>query len=400
MKLTEASKYLYDAPIDIERPSLEFKKGKYITLKLRANPSDEGSATYEMQMRFFDTGSCEEWLLFLNNLEKVFIGQNITAGPQKFAMARRLLKGGTLAAFNRHANGQTETNANYTVVIRQTTEYVFPNNALYLQMQYMRRQMRKPLSMKIREYEARVQELVAYLPQFPPFAANQTLSQQELVEYIHAGIPNSWKKEMVKQGFNPFLHDANVFVEFCERQELTEEKPEPKANAKKPDEDSSKGKNKQSGSKRKGGGNPGAKSGKFCELHQTDTHNTADCYAVKQMIKKRREGDSTKNKENAKKFKSFNSEELNAMVSLWDKVQKHRSNKREEESVHMTNDEPKNVQANSMEDVEDLSTLYREALMETDTDVAEMSDDELLNFSLDDPIPKKKNKANKSKTTE
>ena len=88
------------------------------------------------------------------------------------------------------------------------------------------------------------------------------------------------------------------------------------------------------------------------------------------------------------------------MVSLWDKVQKHRSNKREEESVHMTNDEPKNVQANSMEDVEDLSTLYREALMETDTDVAEMSDDELLNFSLDDPIPKKKNKANKSKTTE
>ena len=28
--------------------------------------------------------------------------------------------------------------------------------------------------------------------------------------------------------------------------------------------------------------------------------------------------------------------------------------------------------------------------MEMDTDVAEMSDDELLNFSLDDPIPKRK----------
>ena len=40
---------------------------------------------------------------FLDNLEKVIVGQDLSTGPTQFSMARRLLSGDTLAQFNNKA---------------------------------------------------------------------------------------------------------------------------------------------------------------------------------------------------------------------------------------------------------------------------------------------------------
>ena len=71
------------------------KKIKYLT-----NPGDADSTTYEITMAYFRAGTPEEWLLFKKKLTWCMTGQNATGGATKYALARRLLVGRTLADFN------------------------------------------------------------------------------------------------------------------------------------------------------------------------------------------------------------------------------------------------------------------------------------------------------------
>ena len=44
-------------------------------------------------------GTPEEWLQFLDNLEKAINGQHITSGPEQYELTERLLMGDALATF-------------------------------------------------------------------------------------------------------------------------------------------------------------------------------------------------------------------------------------------------------------------------------------------------------------
>jgi hypothetical protein len=53
---------------------------------------------------------------------KVIVGQNITTGPGRFAMAQRILDGDALAAFNETAEKQTsETTATCVICMDAVT---------------------------------------------------------------------------------------------------------------------------------------------------------------------------------------------------------------------------------------------------------------------------------------
>ncbi len=160
--------------IPLEQPTVkELKKQEYLTMKLRSDPTDANSQTYDLTIQFFRTGTPEEWLLFQRDLNRVLIGQNITTGPQKFAMIRRLITGDTLAVFNNAAQEHgNETNATFLQCLQDVTTHIFPQRALAFQKRYMRRYFRKPKDMTTREFAARLSELNQYLKQFPPFEDN------------------------------------------------------------------------------------------------------------------------------------------------------------------------------------------------------------------------------------
>ena len=75
------------------------KREDKITLKLRAQPDDKDSQTYELRTYLFRDGSPEEWLEHMKVIKKCIVGQNITTGPPQFATIRRLLGGKTLNDF-------------------------------------------------------------------------------------------------------------------------------------------------------------------------------------------------------------------------------------------------------------------------------------------------------------
>ena len=203
----------------------EYSKGSYMSMKLRANPTDEHSPTHEIQVPYFKAGSCEQFLEFFDKVQAVFVGQNLTTGPQKVAFMRTVLKGDALSHFNQYfLTAGNENGDTFEASIRSLITHIFPLRALRIQKRYMRCYMRKPRDMKMRTYRNRVIELNNYLAKFPSnFNDAQKIEEEELVDILEFGTPNKWQFEMVRMGFDSATSTSQELVEFCERLEFTEE---------------------------------------------------------------------------------------------------------------------------------------------------------------------------------
>ena len=85
--------------------------------------------------------------------DRVYVGQNLTTGPQQYACIRRLLDGNSLAVFELNAAELgNPTVLNAEAIIKDLRDQLFPQRALQQQKRYMRRSLRKPRNMSIREY--------------------------------------------------------------------------------------------------------------------------------------------------------------------------------------------------------------------------------------------------------
>jgi hypothetical protein len=192
--------------------------------KLRTNPNDNHSQTYDMKVLTYHTGTVEEFLLWKKDLNKVLVGQNVLSATDMFAMTRRLLDGDALAAFNTKAvTLSQETEANYTLCMQALSIHVFPKNALTIQRQWFHRYLHKRMENSMREFVARINEINAMMEEFPPsFTKDQMISDSEMKDLLEFAIPISWRVKMAEHAFRPIEHSVPDIVEFCERLEFTE----------------------------------------------------------------------------------------------------------------------------------------------------------------------------------
>ena len=136
----------------------------------------------------------------------------------------------------------------------------------------MRREMRKPATMKVRSY---YQNLIRMndeeLPMLPPFQFANKLSQEELLDIVLFGTPKSWQLEMERQSFDPLEKGLHDTVDFMEGIEATEPQPEvAKAKSKTSGNDHNNKKKKKTSSE--------GKPPHYCEHHGANwTHDTKDC---------------------------------------------------------------------------------------------------------------------------
>jgi len=330
---TNAKTGFLPPPIPLERPEpKELEKGEYLTLKLRSVPDNDNSPEYELTVPYFRSGTTEEWFKFVSALRKVIDGQNLTQGPARYAMARRLLVGDALAQFNNVAGDLgNETVAHFDDCIRSCTTYVLPKHALQTQKRFMRRILRKPKDMKVREYFARYHEMNDYLPQFAPFGVNQKLSEDELKEHAEFSIPVAWHKQMILHGFNPVDHTLIDFIEFCERLEFAEDISESthkqagqRANGGQTDRTYRKG-SQENANKRQRRYYDTPRDGKYyCDYHKKqNSHTTDQCKVIKAQAERMAAAHANLNINNNRKGrfqnktwerKKSDQDELNAMV--------------------------------------------------------------------------------------
>lgn len=219
-------------------------KRNYVTLKLRTNPSVASSPTYDRIVKYFETGTPEEWLVFTRDLKEVATGQNVRNAAGIFALTRMLLRGDALAIFENHIlevrkklekelpeaeveaevdDDLVETQESFVTAIQAVGKHIFPPGALRVQKRYMRRFMKKPRDLTMRQFATRTRELNGFLAQFPPFQKGQSLPEDEMIDIFEAAIPPKWQKAMLRANWDPAEHALQEFVEFCERLEVTED---------------------------------------------------------------------------------------------------------------------------------------------------------------------------------
>ena len=175
-------------------------------------------------MPFEGDGSPEKWLAFLEKVENVIKGQNLTTGAQRFNLYRRILTSKALAKFNQAAAlDGGESNANLASALQALTNYLLSRSAVQAQKRYMRRICRKPIDMSMKDYMARYQELNRYLGKFDAIQGEANmLPEDEVKEHAEFAIPQKWRHQMAVQGFEPYEKTLDEFVDFCERLEFAE----------------------------------------------------------------------------------------------------------------------------------------------------------------------------------
>ena len=285
------------AVIQLERHvPMTASKEDILTLELKTTPGDENSKGYKMGVRIFRSGPVEQFLMWRKALEAVFRGQEITDAGGMFAMARRLLSGDALTNFENYAVLRGEnTVAKFKNVLKDLTAYVMPRKALSNQKRYMRRFLRKPIHMKIREFVARVQELNQLLSYFPPGGDNQRLSQDDLLELLESSIPNSWQREFTRTGFDPVDGTIADFIDHCERVEVTEDISPPHKTSHKPKPSNKEAKGSKTSPHRSGVSHKGsvrnAKSSEeaYCPLHGPNGgHTLGQCHVMRAQAERMR----------------------------------------------------------------------------------------------------------------
>ena len=204
---------LMDPIIDLER-SLEniLKKGKFIGIKCHNIPGDNNGESYDINLTYYKGRSPEEWLLWKDKLFKPLDGQSISTGLLRYTFTQRLLIEDTKATFNQAAlDIGIRTVYNFNNVLAEMTKHANPAYASRKQKRYLHRHLIKPKNMKLSTFISRLQELNAYLEEFPPDAEGQvttSLPVDEIMDIIYQSMPTTWKNKMIEQGFN--YADSNV----------------------------------------------------------------------------------------------------------------------------------------------------------------------------------------------
>ena len=91
------------------------------------------------------------------------------------------------------------------------TKHVFPSYAFQEQKRYLYRFLVQPRSMILRSFISRLQELNAYLEEFPPESKVQEtalLPAGEIMVIIYHSTLTMWKNKIIETDFN--YADSNV----------------------------------------------------------------------------------------------------------------------------------------------------------------------------------------------
>ena len=131
----------------VKDSSKKLSPSDYQTYKLRTNPKDEKSAVYNLVVLYYEVGTLEEWLQFVDTIMQVIKGQDIQDRDAAYSLVKSLLRGDALQVFeNKEASQDVKDGPNFTKCLYVVTEHVFPKKAYKTQKKYIQN-ICKPLAL-------------------------------------------------------------------------------------------------------------------------------------------------------------------------------------------------------------------------------------------------------------
>lgn len=311
------------------------------SFKCRTDPADANSAKYETSLRIlYGTEPVRVTIQWTKDIQRVLTALGIANATNKINLAREMLRGSAIIAFQKGINEQAEierkaaaetaaanaagnaaakraartaelgralTNFYTEEVLKRgletVVENVAPTKCLQKVKRYIRREVRKPLGMKVRDFSTRLHHINnEEIPHLPPFLGDgQKFHDDELTDIILHAVPKSWIREMDRQGKDPDTMDSTAIVAFLEQIETSEEFVPAQDNSKKDKKAKGKSKGNNNNNKSDNG------DGKYCMLHGRGNHKTEDCNNLKMTVKKiKGDNSGSDGKSSGSKNKSWN----------------------------------------------------------------------------------------------
>ena len=111
------------------------------------------------------------------------------------------------------------------MILNSIIEVMVPRHALQKVKRYLRREYRKPASMRVRDYFQRLVFINQQeLPRLPPFGNDQCFTQSDMIDILLFATPKIWQKDG-SNGIRPSYqhgHRATCFHGNCEAMESYE----------------------------------------------------------------------------------------------------------------------------------------------------------------------------------
>eukprot|EP00957_Ditylum_brightwellii_P203507 15334908-Ditylum_brightwellii.AAC.1 len=110
----------------------------YQTYKLKTNLKDKKSAVYNLVVKYYEVGTPEKWLQFMEAIAQIIKGQDIQDGDVVYSLVESLLKGDALQVFkNKEESQETKDGAPFTKCLAAVTKHVFPKKIYKTQKKYI-----------------------------------------------------------------------------------------------------------------------------------------------------------------------------------------------------------------------------------------------------------------------
>jgi hypothetical protein len=192
------------------------------TLKVRA-----GSATnapiYKRKVARFNSGNPTEWIAVLEGLEEIFAQNSVTSALDRENVIRTILRGDSWTAFESSIQESRVNVANMVeplpltvdmvdIALKAVTNDVFPHRALVNQINWMKRRMRKPATMSVRQFVASVTQMNGHLIYFPGATNADLFAPEKLLELLEFALPDTWRAKFDLAGYIPTNHDKTRLV--------------------------------------------------------------------------------------------------------------------------------------------------------------------------------------------
>ena len=188
--------------------------------------------------------------------------------------------------------------------MQELSSQVFPKHRpLTVQMRYMRQNIKKPRTMRVRAFIEWMLQLNNCLEHFPPdFEREQVLPEEEVLDCILNAMPPKWQQTLLTNGYDTIDSSLDDLSKMLKLQEAAKDAfgHGQKENAADANRSQQRGKsnnpkwgcnpvvdNNRSNKKKKHT-NSNEKSKKWCELHHVVSHNTGNCHVVLDQVKKMR----------------------------------------------------------------------------------------------------------------
>ena len=192
------------------------------SLKVRAG-SAISAPTYKRKVARFTCGTPAEWIAVLEALEEIFAQNSVVTAQDRENVIRTILRGDSWTAFE---SSIVESRVNVenmaeplalsiemiSTALKAVSHEVFPHRALVNQLNWMKRRMRKPFNMSVRQFVASVTQMNGKLIHFPGATSEDLFDPKNLLELLEFSLPDAWRAKFDLAGYIPTNHDKTRLV--------------------------------------------------------------------------------------------------------------------------------------------------------------------------------------------